>query len=141
MLNEMTIGQLAREANLNPRTLRYYEAIGLLIPSFRTPSGYRIYTKGDAKRLSFIRRAQRLGLSLSEIADIIALREEGAAPCHHVRVVADARIAEIDARIAEMCHLREELARLVITASEVEPTCVEESSICLAFELDPSRLP
>ncbi len=57
----MTIGALARQASINPRTLRYDERIGLLAPSARTDAGYRLYTDRDAARLSFIRRARRLG--------------------------------------------------------------------------------
>ena len=53
----MTIGELAKQANVNPRTLRYYERIGLLVPSARTDAGYRLYTERDAARLAFIQRA------------------------------------------------------------------------------------
>jgi len=53
----MTIGELARWANVNPRTLRYYERIGVLTPTARTDAGYRLYTERDAARLAFIRRA------------------------------------------------------------------------------------
>ena len=87
MTETMTIGTLARQADVNPRTLRYYERIGLLVPSGRTDAGYRLYTARDAARLAFIRRAQALGLTLTEIADIIAIREAGTAPCRHVRAL------------------------------------------------------
>jgi len=134
MTKTLTIGALARRADINPRTLRYYERIGLLAPSARTDAGYRLYTERDATRLSFIRRAQALGLSLTEIADIIALREAGTTPCRHVSAVARAKATAIDARILELEALRDELTRLADRAEAVEARCVEGSSICLAVE-------
>lgn len=141
MVDRMTIGQLARKLGINPRTLRYYERIGLLIPSARTAAGYRIYSELDAERLAFIRRAQRLGWSLNEIASIIAVREGGAPPCQHVRALAEAKAREIAARIAELETLRQEMGQLARVAVEVEPACAESSSICLAFEPDRSLRP
>jgi len=128
MTDTRTIGAVARSAGINPRTLRYYERIGLLVPSARTDAGYRLYTDRDAGRLSFIRRAQALGLSLTEIADVIALREAGTTPCRHVSTVARAKVAVIDERIAELQALREELTRLAERAEAVENTCADDSS-------------
>ncbi|MCZ7569024.1 MAG: heavy metal-responsive transcriptional regulator [Ardenticatenaceae bacterium] len=135
----MTIGQLARTAGVHPRTLRYYERIGLLRPSGRSAAGYRLYTQSEAERLGFIRRAQQLGLKLAEIAEVIAVREGGAAPCRHVRDLAEAKIEDIDRRIAELETLRGEMARLAELARDVEPECTRSSAICLAFE--PSSTP
>jgi len=137
----MTIGELARWANVNPRTLRYYERIGVLTPTARTDAGYRLYTERDAARLAFIRRAQTLGLALTEIADIIAVREAGIAPCRHVRAIAETKVAAIDARIAELWALRSELTRLAERAGAVEDICVGDSSICLAVENTPTPTP
>lgn len=133
-MGSMRIGQLAKCAGINPRTLRYYERIGLLAPSSRTDAGYRIYTRDDADRLSFIRRAQATGLSLAEIADIISVLEGGAAPCRHVRNLSETKVVEIDDRIAELQVLREDLSRLAELARDVEPECARGASICLAFE-------
>ncbi len=140
-MGSMTIGQLAKRAGVNPRTLRYYERIGLLVPSSRTEAGYRVYTSAEADRLAFIRRAQATGLSLAEIADIISVREGGAAPCRHVRDLAGVKIAEIDERIAELQALREDLTRLAELARDVEPECARGASICLAFEDRPTATP
>ena len=134
----MYIGQLAAAAGLNPRTLRYYERVGLLRPARRTTAGYRLYTTQDAQRLRFIRRAQGLGLSLREIAAILAIRDAGAAPCRQVRALAEAKAAELDRRIAELRHLRAELTRLAERATDVEQTCADGPWICLAFAPDPA---
>jgi DNA-binding transcriptional MerR regulator len=127
----MTIGELARQANVNPRTLRYYERIGLLVPSARTAAGYHLYTPRDAGRLTFIRQAQALGLSLAEIADIIALREAGTVPCRHVRALAQAKVAAIDTRLAELQSLRDELVAL---AQRAQAAGADDAAICRAIE-------
>ena len=67
-LVQMRIGQLANEVGLNPKTLRYYEQIGLLPAPQRSPSGYRLYTAADRERLDFIAKAKAIGLTLEEIA-------------------------------------------------------------------------
>ena len=137
----MRIGELAQRAGINPRTLRYYEGIGLLAPSARTEAGYRLYSEEDADRLAFIRRAQTLGLSLAKITDIIALRDGGTPPCRHVRALAELRIRAIDHQIAELEALRADLVQLAERADTVEAACSAGSSICLAFEQDPDLTP
>ena len=115
----MRIGELADTIGLNPKTIRYYESIGLLPEPERTPSGYRNYKGADAERLVFIKTAQRLGLTLDEIAEIIAFRERGEQPCRHVRELLHRQVAELDQRIREMRRLRDELGRLEAEAEEL----------------------
>ena len=114
----MTIGQLAERAGVNAKTIRYYESIGLLPPPRRAPNGYREYAPTDATRLLFIRRAQSLGLSLAAVQDILALQDAGLQPCHEVREAASTRVIELNARIAEMERLRDELQQLADRASQ-----------------------
>jgi DNA-binding transcriptional MerR regulator len=121
-------------AAVNPRTLRYYERIGLLAPSMRSAAGYRLYTAADLTRLAFIRRAQRLGLSLAEIAAVLAVRAAGTAPCRHVRALAQAKVLEIETHLEELRALRQELMDLAERALAVEPACAAGSAICLAFD-------
>ena len=78
--------------------------------------------------------ASQTGLSLAEIADVIAVREGGAAPCPHVRALAESKIEEIDARIAELQRLRADRVRVAEVAREAETACAQGSSICIAFE-------
>ena len=134
MTETLTIGALARQAGVNPRTLRYDERMGLLVPTARTDAGYRLYMARDAARLAFIGRAQALGLSLAEIATIIAIRDAGTAPCRHVEDVARAKVAAIDTRLTALAALRDVLMRLAERAEAVEADRVEGGSICLAVE-------
>ncbi|MEX2550966.1 MAG: heavy metal-responsive transcriptional regulator [Nitriliruptoraceae bacterium] len=115
----MRIGQLAERIGVNPKTIRYYESIGLLPEPARTPAGYRDYREDDADRLAFIRRAQQLGLNLDEIGEILALRELGERPCGYVLEVANTRLAELDRRIADMQRARAELDALLQHTDEL----------------------
>ncbi len=117
----MRIGQVAERVVVNPKTIRYYEEIGLLPRPERLPSGYRMYTDDDLERLRFVRTAQRLGLSLSEISEILRVRERGEQPCGYVLTVLDRHVADLDRRIDEMAGLRRELIGLKQAAEHLPP--------------------
>ncbi len=108
----MRIGELADQVGVNAKTVRYYEEIGVLPRPERLASGYRDYTDDDVERLRFVRTAQRLGLSLSEISEILTLRERGERPCEYVLEVLDRQLADLDRRLSEMAALRQELVDL-----------------------------
>lgn len=115
----MRIGELAEEIGVSPKTIRYYESIGLLPEPARSPVGYRVYGRDDVDRLAFIRRARQLDLRLDEIGEILALREGGERPCGYVLEIAHARLDELDRRIAEMRRAREELHALLERADDL----------------------
>lgn len=108
----MRIGELAERLRVTTKTIRFYESIGLIPEPARAPSGYRSYDEPDAERITFIRTAQRLGLSLDEIKEIIAFRDRGERPCGYVAEVLDRQVADLGRRIQEMRELRAELRRL-----------------------------
>lgn len=108
----MRIGELAARLGLNTRTIRYYESIALLPEPERTASGYRTYDEADVERLAFIKSAQRLGLALDEIREVLALRERGETPCGYVRGLIQKEVADIDRRLDELRRLRQELVAL-----------------------------
>ena len=108
----MRIGELAERLGINTKTIRYYESIGLLPEPDRTESGYRDYEEADVERLVFIKSAQRLGLALDEVGEILALRERGQVPCGYVRGLISEEISDIDRRLEELHQLRQELVAL-----------------------------
>ncbi len=112
MRDEIRIGELAALFGLNPKTIRYYEEIGLLPKAERSESGYRLYTRRDVERLGFIRRAKTLGLSLNEIRDILKVEQAGEPPCDQVLDLIDRKISAIDQRTADLQAFRAELATL-----------------------------
>ena len=103
------IGQVAQTLGINPKTIRYYEEIELIPEAPRNSAGYRLYDRADFDRLSFILRARSLDFSLDDIGEILALREDGEAPCMYVTGLVDKRISDIDARIEGLNQLRHEL--------------------------------
>src|SRR5919108_1580316 len=98
----MRIGELADAAGVTNKTLRYYERIGLLAAPSRSESGYRQYRPEVLGRLSFIKAAQAVGLSLGEIRQVIGLRERGETPCDHVSQLLQRRTAELDERFQQL---------------------------------------
>lgn len=120
----LRIGELAEAAGVSRDTLRYYERIGLLRPDARTPSGYRLYRPEAARRVAFVRQAQALGLRLGEIQRILAVMDEGARPCAHVRQALAEKLAEVEARIRALEDLRAELdRRLAWARAHPDPAC------------------
>ena len=81
----LTVSMLAERTGIPAGTIRYYDRAGLLPPPARTPAGYRQYDEAAAQRLRFIKGAQRLGLRLREVAELLAVRDRGACPCGHAR--------------------------------------------------------
>ncbi|KUL35471.1 MerR family DNA-binding protein [Streptomyces regalis] len=108
-LSGLTIGQVAQPAGGTRKAVRLYEAKGLLPAAERSAVGCRLCTEHDVELLTFIRRARTLGLHLDNIRDVLGIRDGGIAPCATVRDLLDARIAEIDATVAEPAALRETL--------------------------------
>ena len=98
----MTIGELAREAGVGVQTVRYYERRRLLPRATRRASGYREYTSAALDRLRFIRRAQELGFTLSEIAELLALRLDPHTTANDVKARAGDKIREIDRKIGDL---------------------------------------
>lgn len=130
----MRIGELAGKLGLNPRTIRFYESIGVLPEAARTPSGYREYGEADLGRLRFVKLAQSLGLTLDDIGEILALRDRGEAPCAYVREVIDQQAAAIERRIEELDRMRLELRRLRRVALELPATVPAGRGVCHILE-------
>ena len=108
----MLIHELSQQTNLPAKTIRYYEAIGLVSPPTRAHNNYRLYSAADAERLRFIANARGLGISLADIGDIIAARDQGIAPCEQVLAALDRCQLEIDRKLEDMLTLRETLLQL-----------------------------
>ena len=108
---DLSIGKLAKLAGVKIDTVRYYERNGLLAPSSRLASGYRRYSELELARLRFIRRAQRLGFSLREINSLLKLSARRNVA--QVKSAAQSKLADVDARIADLQRVRDGLALLV----------------------------
>lgn len=108
----LTRGKLARSAGVHSETIRYYERMGLLKEPARTPSGYRQYDADTLQRLIFIKHAQTLGFSLSEICELLALQFDAHLNCDYLRQKTQVKVDAINTRIAALTALREALLDL-----------------------------
>lgn len=126
----MRIGELAQKAGTTTKTLRFYEEQGLLPPADRTPAGYRDYTSDAVARIDFIHRGQAAGLTLSQISQIMEIRDYGHAPCEHVRDLLGARLSSIEQQIAQLSALRDTIAELRENAAHPEPDKCSVDQVC-----------
>lgn len=107
----MRIGELARLGGVAIDTVRYYERTGLLSPAGRQTSGYRRYGEQELQRLRFIRRAKALGFSLEDIGVLLSLHAERNVA--RVKRAAQAKLADVEQRIAELDRIRSGLSKLI----------------------------
>jgi len=126
----MRIGELAEQAGISTKAIRYYEQIGILAPPARSAAGYRAYDQAALGRLGFVRAAQAVGLTLGEIRQIIAFRDDGQAPCGHVTDLLQRRAADLDVRIRELQKLRGELRKLAQRATTLDPAQCPPEQVC-----------
>ena len=106
------IGKVARLAGVGVETIRFYERQGLLTAPARRDSGYRMYPEHVLSRIRFIRRAKELGFSLREIKELLEFRRSSSAPCEDVCEKAQAKIANIEGKIATLTKMKEALSEL-----------------------------
>lgn len=106
------IGEIAKELGISPKTIRWYEAQGLIAEPERTESGYRSYSVESIERLKFIRKAFAFGFSSKEIKDILELRAHGAAPCDLVIDLIGGKISAVQQQIKDLQQLERELSGL-----------------------------
>lgn len=108
MAAPVSIGEAARRSGLSVKMIRHYDQLGLVRPSARSSSQYRYYSEGDLHRLRFVGRARRLGFSMAQISELLALWQ-GRRPSREVKALALSHVAELDRRIAELQGMRDTL--------------------------------
>ncbi|MBA4159584.1 MAG: MerR family transcriptional regulator [Gemmatimonadetes bacterium] len=128
----LTIGQVARRADVGVETVRFYERQGLVPEPPRSASGYRQYPEETIVRLHFIQRAKELGFSLREVEVLISLRFESSACASDVKNRAEEKVRDIDDRIRDLQRMRQSLSQLVAACTGRGSTA--ECSILGALE-------
>lgn len=98
----MHIGELAEASGVPSKTIRFYEEAGVLPSPERADNGYRLYDREDIRRLRFVRNARSLDFSLDDLREILALRDQGEAPCRYVIQLLDKKSTEIEERIQQL---------------------------------------
>ena len=107
----LTIGRLAGAAGVNVETVRYYQRRGLVAEPERPLNGIRRYSEDSVNRIRFIKRAQELGFTLAEVANLLAL-EDGRS-CRETRELAGRKLAIVESRLTDLKRLRKTLRELV----------------------------
>lgn len=110
---DLGIGEVAALLGLNVDTLRYYEKLGLLARPPRTAGGRRRYGARELSRLRFILRARQMRFTLAEIGQLLALRDDPQRVRDGVRALAAGKLDEVEARLADLTLLRNELRLLL----------------------------
>jgi DNA-binding transcriptional MerR regulator len=106
-------GELAELAGISADTLRLYERKGLLVAPPRSSNGYRYYPAESVDRMRLIRAALSIGFTLDELAEILAMRDGGSAPCAHVRELAGTKLKNLERYIGQLVELRNQLALIL----------------------------
>ena len=117
---ELTVSKLADQVGVSADTVRYYERIGLLPEPGRSASGYRLYGDDAVQRLRLIKHAQRFGLRLDEVGELLQIQERGLCPCGHTRQLLERRVGELDEQIAALTSLRQDIGRILEDPSATE---------------------
>ena len=111
MREHFTIGTLARQANVNVETIRYYQRRGLMQEPARPPGGIRHYAQEHVRRLRFIKEAQALGFNLEEVAELLSL--EDGLHCGEVEQIAGHKLITVRERMAQLARIENVLTELV----------------------------
>ena len=111
-VNGLTIGEVAKQAEVNIETLRYYERRGILPKPPRNRTNYRRYPEAAVQQVRFIKRTQRLGFSLNEISDLLFLRRDPKTSRAAVKDRAEAKLEDIEAKIQHLTEMRDALAHV-----------------------------
>ena len=131
-MHNLSIGKVAKKADVNIQTISYYERIGLVPKPKRRESGYRLFSPGYIRRIQFIKHAQAAGFLLKEIKDLLALKVDSETTCDDVRELTEIKITEIDEKIIHLKRMKKTLKTLTVACSGIGPTA--DCPILEAFE-------
>ena len=109
----MNIGEAAKASGVSAKMIRHYESVGLFPEAVRTESGYRQYADKEVSTLRFIRQSRDLGFSLEQIRELLGLWWDRKRPSRQVKALAQAHLAELDAKLAELQAMKSTLQHLV----------------------------
>lgn len=121
-METMSIGELAKAADIGVETVRFYEREGLIAEPPRRRSGYRQYPPDTVRRLRFIRRAKDLGFTLKEIGELLDLRVDPKKSCRDVRSMATAKLADVEGKMLDLARIKAALVSLERACRGTGPT-------------------
>lgn len=120
-MSRLTVGQVAKKANVSHDTVRLYERYGLIETPERAPNSYRQYTQEAILRLTFIKRAKAMGFTLKEIAELLEIRRTSKNTCDDVHEQATSKLTDVAQKIKELQRLRTALKKVIDTCEQHKP--------------------
>ena len=133
-MGPMTVSELARKAGVSPDAVRYYARMELLSSTRNRANGYRQFAPADVRRLTFIKQAQSLGFSLTEIATIIQHASQKKSPCPMVREIIERRIAAAGEELEQLIVLRDRMKKALAKWQSMPDTTPSGDEICRLIE-------
>lgn len=138
--NQFQIGEAARETGTSIDTVRYYEKVGLLDKPIRSVGGFRLYARETIEKLRFIKKAQALGLTLTEIKGIMQCSKEGLKPCCDlVRRLFTKKIDEFESKIKELQKMKRDLETLLSEWISPKEARKRSYAVCPQIEREPKK--
>jgi MerR family transcriptional regulator, Zn(II)-responsive regulator of zntA len=128
------VATLAVQANVTPATVRYYSRIGLLRPGRDPENGYRCFVAADLRRVVFVRRAQLLGLTISDIKAVLETIDHGKSPCHQVKFLVRKRLAGIRAQIADLRDTEVRISKALKSWNDMDDQTRNNGELCPLIE-------
>ena len=138
------VAELAAQTGVTPATIRYYARTGLLNPGREPENGYRCFSGADKHRVRFVRQAQALGLTISDIKSVLATVDDGEVPCDQVQSLVETRLQSIREQITELHATKERIQHALIAWEDVGCTQPADGELCPLIErlaFDDTSLP
>lgn len=132
-MSKLTIGKLAKEANVNVETVRFYEKKGLIKRPTLGSGPFRIYSDEAISKINFIKKAQEIGFTLREIKEFISFEQNTIAPCSDVATKAQAKLTEVNNKILSLKKMQKALKKL-ISSCEVNPEKIGNCKVSDCFD-------
>lgn len=130
----MTVNQVATAASVQPHVVRYYSRIGLLKPKRHPENSYKLFSEADLKYLRFIRKAQELGYTLSEIGEILQHAVDDESPCQTVRAILRQRIDDNRKKVEELLRLQNRMEEALAQWNDMPDGVPDGHTICALID-------
>ena|SRR5579883_3078863 len=132
-METLTRGKLAKLANVNPETIRFYERQGILPHTARTLSGYRTYSPSTVDRIRFVAQAKNLGFTLNEVRDLLRLQDEAGSACLNVKMLLTEKLASVRKKRLELEALESQIDQALAKCNRSLKKSAKGESECPVF--------
>ena len=133
-LGALHVAEVARLAAVTPATVRYYARIKILNPKRDPENSYKCFSLSDVRRVEFIRQAQSLGLTISDIKSILATVDVGDSPCQQVKSLVSERLMRVQDQLADLQATEARISEAVAAWRTMSDSAPQEGEFCPLIE-------